>query len=44
VYDRGVRILSLGGLERAKGAAGRLEDLADLAAIQEIRRVIRKRQ
>jgi hypothetical protein len=43
VYDRGVRILSLGGLERAKGAAGRLEDLADLAEIQEIPRVIRKR-
>ena len=39
VYDRDVRVLSLDGLERAKLAAGRLKDLADLEEIQEIRRL-----
>jgi hypothetical protein len=39
VYDRSVRVLSLDGLERAKRAAGRLKDLADLAEILELRRI-----
>lgn len=39
VYDLDVRVLSLDGLERAKRAAGRLKDLADLAEILEIRRL-----
>jgi hypothetical protein len=43
VYDRGVRILSLDGLERANRAAGWLQDVADLAEIQGIGRAIRKR-
>ena len=38
LYDRRVRVLTLDGLERAKRAAGRLKDLADLAEIVEIRR------
>jgi hypothetical protein len=38
VYGKPVRVLSLDGLERAKRAAGRLKDLADLAEILEIRR------
>lgn len=38
VYGRSVRVLSLDGLERAKRAAGRLKDLADLAEIIEIRK------
>lgn len=38
VYGVSVRVLSLDGLERAKRAAGRLQDLADIALIQEIRR------
>jgi hypothetical protein len=38
VYGHEVRIMSLGALERAKRAAGRLKDLADLAEIEEIRR------
>jgi hypothetical protein len=41
VYDRAVRVLSLEGLERAKRAAGRLKDLADLEEILEIRRQTR---
>lgn len=41
VYGRSVRVLSLDGLERAKRAAGRLKDLADLAEIIEIRNRIR---
>lgn len=38
VYGHEVRVMSLGALERAKRAAGRLKDLADLAEIEEIRR------
>jgi hypothetical protein len=38
IYGMQVRVLSLDGLERAKRAAGRLKDLADLAEILEIRR------
>jgi len=38
LYDRQIRVLSLEGLERAKRAAGRLKDLADLEEILEIRR------
>jgi hypothetical protein len=38
VYDRHVQVLSLEGLERAKRAAGRLKDLADLEEILELRR------
>jgi hypothetical protein len=38
VYDRSVKVFSLEGLERAKRAAGRLKDLADLAEILELRR------
>jgi len=38
IYDRSVRVLSLEGLEKAKRAAGRLRDLADLAEILELRR------
>jgi hypothetical protein len=38
VYDRSVKVLSLEGLEKAKRAAGRLKDLADLAEILELRR------
>lgn len=38
LYDRSVRVLSLDGLERAKRAAGRLKDLADLEEILAIRR------
>ena len=38
LYGRSVRVLSLDGLERAKRAAGRLKDLADLAEIMDIRR------
>jgi hypothetical protein len=38
VYGRSVRVLSLDGLARAKRAAGRLKDLADLAEIIEIRK------
>ena len=38
LYDKSVRVLSLEGLEKAKRAAGRLKDLADLAEILEIRR------
>jgi hypothetical protein len=33
-----IRVLDLGGLERAKRAAGRIKDLLDLAEIAEIRR------
>lgn len=39
VYDHEIRVLSLDGLERAKRAAGRLKDLADLAEILELRRI-----
>ena len=39
LYDKSVRVLSLEGLEKAKRAAGRLKDLADLAEILEIRRL-----
>jgi hypothetical protein len=39
VYDRDVYVLSLDGLERAKRAAGRLKDLADLAEILDLRRI-----
>jgi hypothetical protein len=38
VYDHSVKVLSLEGLEKAKRAAGRLKDLADLAEILELRR------
>jgi hypothetical protein len=38
VYGRRTKVLSLDGLERAKRAAGRIKDLADLAEIKEIRR------
>lgn len=38
IYERDVRVLSLEGLERAKRAAGRLQDLVDLEEILEIRR------
>lgn len=38
IYGRSVWVLSLDGLERAKRAAGRLKDLADLAEIIEIRK------
>jgi hypothetical protein len=33
VYEHDLRVLSLDGLERAKWAAGRLNDLVDLAEI-----------
>ena len=39
VYGRDVRVLSLDGLERAKRAAGRLKDLADLEEIIRIRQL-----
>ena len=38
LYGRKIQVLSLEGLERAKRAAGRLKDLADLEEILEIRR------
>jgi hypothetical protein len=38
VYDRRVQVLGLEGLERAKRAAGRIKDVADLAEILELRR------
>lgn len=38
VYGLDVAVLNLDGLERAKRAAGRLKDIADLAEILEIRR------
>ena len=38
LYGRPTRVLSLDGLERAKRAAGRLKDLADLAEIIELRK------
>jgi hypothetical protein len=38
VYQHPVNVLSLEGLEKAKRAAGRLKDLADLAEILELRR------
>jgi hypothetical protein len=38
LYGYKVRVMSLNALERAKRAAGRLKDLADLAEILEIRR------
>jgi hypothetical protein len=41
VYGRDVRVLSLDGLERAKRAAGRLTDLADLEEIIRIRQLTR---
>jgi hypothetical protein len=37
LYGRTVRVMSLATLERAKRAAGRLKDLADLAYIAELR-------
>ena len=43
VYDHEVRVLGLDGLERAKRAAGRLKDLADLEEIIELRRQTRSR-
>jgi hypothetical protein len=39
IYGLSVRVLSLQGLERAKRAAGRLKDLADLAEILELQRM-----
>jgi len=38
LFDQPVKVLSLEGLERAKRAAGRLKDLADLEDILELRR------
>ena len=38
IYGRDVYVLSLDGLERAKRAAGRLKDVADLAEILELRK------
>ena len=38
LYGSEIRVLTLDGLERAKRAAGRLKDLADLAEILELRR------
>jgi hypothetical protein len=38
LYGRPVKVLTLEGLERAKRAAGRQKDLADLAEILELRR------
>jgi hypothetical protein len=38
IYGRAVHVLSLDGLERAKRAAGRLKDVADLAEILELRK------
>lgn len=38
LYGHRVAVMSLGSLERAKRAAGRLKDVADLAEILEIRR------
>lgn len=38
VYGREVRVLTLEGLERAKRAAGRIKDIADLAEILELRK------
>jgi len=38
IYGQTVRVMSLAALERAKLAAGRLKDLADLAEIAELRR------
>jgi predicted nucleotidyltransferase len=38
LYGHRVRVMSLASLERAKRAAGRLKDLADLAHIAELRR------
>jgi hypothetical protein len=37
LYGREVRVPSLDGLERAKRAAGRIKDIADLAEILELR-------
>jgi hypothetical protein len=39
LYNRSIQVLSLDGLERAKRAAGRLKDLADLEEILELRRL-----
>jgi hypothetical protein len=44
LYGRSVRVLSLDGLERAKRAAGRLKDLADLAEIIEIRKQLSRKE
>lgn len=38
IYGYPVKVMSLAALERAKRAAGRLKDLADLAEIEQIRR------
>ena len=38
LYGRSIRVMTLDGLERAKRAAGRLKDLADLAHIAELRK------
>lgn len=38
VYGRSIRIMSLDALERAKRAAGRAKDLADLEAIRELKK------
>jgi len=38
LYGRSVQVLELSGLERAKKAAGRLKDIADLAFIAEIKK------
>lgn len=38
LYGRSVDVLDLAGLERAKTAAGRVKDIADLAFIAEIKR------
>jgi hypothetical protein len=38
IYGHRVLVMSLSALERAKHAAGRLKDIADLAEIQELRR------
>ena len=38
LYGRSVAVLDLHGLERAKTAAGRVKDLADLAFIAELKK------
>jgi hypothetical protein len=38
LYGRSIRVLDLTGLERAKTAAGRIKDIADLAFIAELKR------
>jgi hypothetical protein len=38
LYGRRIRVLDLAGLERAKTAAGRIKDIADLAFIAELKK------